>query len=191
MSAKSAANCIPIAASTGCIPWFSMRSSWYSAPIQRNFRHARCSVPIGRYTRPSRHKSGLVRATESWSLSSRTVELSRNGRAPSNSRRNRERNRVPSWYRPSFSVLAGPDIAILIEQRKRVAVLQHADGFVGEAGIGQDMMRIVGASGRIGWAGVLHPRASRRPASRCPGPRIPQCPLEDEGLCNSRWYTFS
>jgi hypothetical protein len=51
-----------------------------------------------------------------------------------------------------FSILSPPDIAVLIEKRKRVAVFQHPDAFIGEAGIGQDMMRIGGAVRRIGGA---------------------------------------
>jgi len=58
---------------------------------------------------------------------------------------------------PGFALVAGPYIAILIEKRKRVAVFQHPDALIGEAGIGEDVMRIPGTRGS--GAGVVHPRA--------------------------------
>jgi hypothetical protein len=43
---------------------------------------------------------------------------------------------------PGLSLWAGTDIAVLIEEPKCVAVLQHANTLVGKAGVGQDVMRI-------------------------------------------------
>jgi len=97
---------------------------------------------IGRYTQPSRQRSGLVRATESWSLSSRTVELNRNGRAPSNFQQKSRNKSRAIVVQPGLPLEAWPDIAILIEKRKRVAILQHANSLVSKTGICQDMMRI-------------------------------------------------
>ena len=55
-------------------------------PARGSVRTARCRVPSGTSTRPSRSRSGLVRATESWSFSSRTVDPRKNGGCPSSSR---------------------------------------------------------------------------------------------------------
>ncbi len=43
---------------------------------------------------------------------------------------------------PGFSLGAGPDVPILIEKTKRIAVFQHANSLVGQAGIGQHVMRV-------------------------------------------------
>jgi hypothetical protein len=91
MSAKSARKRREIVALARVEPKFRTRSCQWQAPSQRNVRMARCRVPSGTTTRPSRSRSGLVRATDIWSSSSRIVEPRKAGCCPSSSRIRPER----------------------------------------------------------------------------------------------------
>jgi len=46
--------------------------------------------------------------------------------------------------KPRLALRVGADIAILIEERKGIAVLQHANALIGQTGIRQDMVRLAG-----------------------------------------------
>ena len=48
------------------------------------------------------------------------------------------------------------NIAVLVEEGKRVAMLQHADSLIGKAGIGQDVMRVARVRRRAVCEGILH-----------------------------------
>ena len=82
----------------------------------------------------------MVRATASWSFSSRTVELRKNGRLPSSSSSRQERIARALVVQALLAEPAGLDVAVVVEDGERVAVLEHPGPLVGQAGGGQDVI---------------------------------------------------
>ena len=92
-------------------------------------------------------------------LSSLIVELRSSGwRLPSSSS-NRDRKRVPAWNSPCSLPSAGQDVAVRIEHREAVAVLQDARGVGRPLGLAENRELLVEREDVR-----LHRASPRRPA---------------------------
>ena len=144
----------------------STRSCQWQAARQRNVRTARCRVPSGTSTRPSRSSIRVGQGDRE--LVVLVADRRARGRAagwPSSSRTRHERYRVPSWYSPSSPRPPGLMLPEVVEDRERVAVLEHPGAVVGRAGGGQHVVRVA-----LRMVGPTPPPRARSCSS---APRVP------------------
>ena len=141
MSAKSAWKRRQIDASTGSGPWFFARSCRWHAPCQR-------SVRDGQVEGPERHLTAGLGSGPGWSGRPKLVVLVTD-RGTEEERRpavqlEDQAGQVSRTFvvQPLLAQAAGLDVAVVVEDGERVAVLEHPGPVVGDAGRGQDMVRV-------------------------------------------------